>query len=62
VVPELIQSNANGYEVGWWLEEALSKEEKRAALSEELRKAASKLGKPGVHRRAAHELALLLSK
>lgn len=61
VVPEFIQTNANGYEVAVWVGRMLSSEAKREALSDDLREAASKLGDPGVHERAAHEIALLFS-
>lgn len=62
VVPELIQGEANGYEVGAWLEGMLSHRERREALSAELQEAASRLGEPGVHERAASEIAKLLTK
>lgn len=61
VVPELIQGEANSYEVALWLGGALGDREKRWSLSEELLSVASKLGEPGVHRRAALEIEQLFS-
>ena len=62
VVPELIQADANAYEVSLWLGRNLSKDREREALSQELLDVASKLGEPGVHRRAAREIAQLFSE
>jgi lipid-A-disaccharide synthase len=62
VVPEFIQSEANGYEVGAWLARLLSCKSAREELSADLREAASRLGEPGVHGRAAREIARFLSK
>jgi len=62
VVPELIQGDANAYEITSWLGRALADRGERERLSQDLQKAASKLGEPGVHRRAAHEIALLFSE
>ena len=62
VVPELIQGDANDYEVALWLGQALDDAEGRKALSDELFEVASKLGEPGVHRRAAWEIERLLEK
>ena len=47
VVPELIQGDANAYEVALWLGQALDDAEGRKALSDELVEVASKLGDPG---------------
>ena len=56
---EFVQGEANAYEVALWLGRALANEDDRAKLSRELLEAASRLGEPGVHKRAAHEIALL---
>jgi lipid-A-disaccharide synthase len=62
VVPELIQADANPYEVSLWLGQALRKKEFRESMSRELLAVASRLGKPGVHQRLAHEISHLFSK
>ena len=59
VVPEFIQNDANAYEVAHWLGQSLLDPAKRAQLTKILLEAASRLGETGVHRRAAHEIALL---
>ena len=59
---EFVQGEANAYEVSLWLGRALANEDDRANLSRELLEAASRLGEPGVHKRAAHEIALLFSE
>ena len=59
---EFVQGEANAYEVSLWLGRALANEDDRAKLSRELLEAASRLGEPGVHKRAAHEIALLFSE
>lgn len=59
---EFVQGEANAYEVTLWLGRALANEDDRANLSRELLEAASRLGEPGVHKRAAHEIALLFSE
>ncbi|MEN8774325.1 MAG: lipid-A-disaccharide synthase [Akkermansiaceae bacterium] len=59
---EFIQNEANAYEVALWLGRALANPDERAKLSCKLVEAASKLGEPGVHERAAHEIALLFSE
>lgn len=59
---EFIQNEANAYEVALWLGRALANPDERAKLSCDLVEAASKLGEPGVHERAAHEIALLFSE
>ncbi|MCH1421118.1 MAG: lipid-A-disaccharide synthase [Akkermansiaceae bacterium] len=62
LVREFIQTEANAYEVALWLGQALANEGERAKLSGELLEAASRLGEPGVHERAAHEIALLFTE
>ncbi|MFT6864686.1 MAG: lipid-A-disaccharide synthase, partial [Akkermansiaceae bacterium] len=62
MVPEFIQGDANPYEVSLWLGRALTDRASREALSAELLEAASRLGVTGVHKRAAHEIALLFSE
>lgn len=62
VVPEFIQNDANAYEVALWLRGSLEDPVAREQLSSELLEAASRLGEPGVHGRAAHEIVMLLSK
>lgn len=62
MVPEFIQGDANPYEVSLWLGRALTDRAAREALSAELLEAASRLGVTGVHKRAAHEIALLFSE
>ncbi|MGB2454826.1 MAG: lipid-A-disaccharide synthase [Akkermansiaceae bacterium] len=62
LVREFIQTEANAYEVAFWLGQALANEGERAKLSGELLEAASRLGEPGVHERAAHEIALLFTE
>ena len=62
VVPEFIQSEANSYEVALWLGRYLKDLQLWEDLSAELLEAASRLGEPGTHQRAAREVALLLSK
>ena len=62
LVPEYIQNDANAYEVANWLGRHLRDPDLRETLSKELLQAASRLGEPGVHHRAAHEIALLFSK
>ncbi len=62
VVPEFIQGEANAYEVANWLGRSLNDEDGRETLSRDLLEVASTLGGPGVHRRAAHEIELLLSE
>lgn len=59
---EFVQGEANAYEVSLWLGRALANEDDRANLSRELLEASSRLGEPGVHKRAAHEIALLFSE
>ncbi len=59
---EFIQNEANAYEVALWLGRTLANDDERAKLSGKLLKAASRLGEPGVHKRAAHEIALLFSE
>jgi len=62
LVREFIQAEANAYEVALWLGQALANEGIRTKLSGELLEAASRLGEPGVHERAAHEIALLFTE
>lgn len=62
LVREFIQTEANAYEVAFWLGQALANEGERAKLSGELLEAASRLGEPEVHERAAHEIALLFTE
>lgn len=62
VVPEFIQNDANAYEVALWLRGSLEDPAARQQLSNELLEAASRLGEPGVHDRAAKEIVMLLSK
>ncbi len=62
LVPEFIQAEANAYEISLWLGRYLKSPELRAELSGELLEAASRLGETGTHKRAAHEVALLLLK
>ena len=62
MVPEFIQSDANAYEVSLWLSRTLTDRDARKAHSAELLEAASRLGGTGVHKRAAHEIALLFSE
>ena len=62
LVREFIQAEANAYEVALWLGQALANEGIRTKLSGELLEAASRLGEPGVHDRAAHEIALLFTE
>jgi lipid-A-disaccharide synthase len=59
---EFIQNEANTYEVALWLGRTLANDDERAKLSGRLLEAASRLGEPGVHERAAHEIALLFSE
>lgn len=61
IVPEFIQTDANAYEIARWLSGYLNDRERRAFLSGELLEAASKLGRTGVHERAAAEITLLFS-
>ncbi len=62
VVPEFIQTDANAYEVAKWLGCHLKDPDRRKLLRSELLEAASKLGRTGVHERAAEEITLLFSK
>ncbi len=62
LVPEFIQSEANAYEVASWLGEYLGDDDRREKLSHELLEAASRLGDPGVHGRAAREISDLFTK
>ena len=62
MVPEFIQSDANAYEISLWLGRVLTDRDSREAHSAELLEAASRLGVTGVHKRAAHEIALLFSE
>ncbi len=62
LVREFIQAEANAYEVALWLGQALANEGIRTKLTGELLEAASRLGEPGVHERAAHEIALLFTE
>lgn len=62
VVPELIQGDANAYEVALWLGRSLKDEAGRERLSRDLLEVSSRLGEPGVHRRVAREIELLLSE
>ena len=62
LVPEFIQSEANAYEVASWLGEYLGDDDRREKLSHELLEAASRLGDPGVHVRAAREISDLFTK
>tara|TARA_B110000881_G_C18535341_1_gene495460 strand:+ start:209 stop:1384 length:1176 start_codon:yes stop_codon:yes gene_type:complete len=62
LVPEFIQNDANAYEVASWLGDHLDDGDRREKLSEELLEAASRLGEPGVHGRAAREIAHLITK
>ena len=62
LVREFIQAEANAYEVALWLGQALANEGDRMKLSGELLEAASRLGEPGVHERAADEIALLFKE
>ena len=62
LVREFIQAEASAYEVALWLGQALANEGIRTKLSGELLEAASRLGEPGVHERAAHEIALLFTE
>ena len=62
LVREFIQNEANAYEVSFWLGQALANEGDRTKLSGALIKAASRLGEPGVHERAAHEIGLLFTE
>lgn len=62
LVPELIQNDANAYEVAKWLGEYISSEDKRQVLRCELLEAASRLGTTGVHQRAAREITLLFDE
>lgn len=59
LVTEFIQNDANSYELASWLGEHLANTELRSQLREELLEAASRLGRTGVHRRAAREISLL---
>ena len=61
LIPEYIQAEANPYEVSLWLARYLGGPQLRDDLSEQLLEAVSRLGEPGVHRRAAHEISLLFS-
>lgn len=61
LIPEYVQAEANPYEVSLWLTRYLGDSQLRDDLSEQLLDAASRLGEPGVHRRAAHEISLLFS-
>ncbi|MDB4142062.1 lipid-A-disaccharide synthase [Akkermansiaceae bacterium] len=61
LAPEFIQNDANVYEVSHWFEGILSDDEARRAHGESLRLAASRLGEPGVHLRAAGAIVDLLS-
>jgi lipid-A-disaccharide synthase len=62
LVREFIQNEANPYEVALWLGQALGNQGERAKLSGDLLQAASRLGEPGVHERAAHEISLLFKE
>ena len=61
LVREFIQNEANAYEVALWLGQALANKSDRTKLAEDLLEAASGLGEPGVHERAAHEIGLLFT-
>ena len=57
----IIQNEANAYEVALWLGQALANKGDRTKLTQDLVEAASRLGEPGVHERAAHEIGLLFT-
>lgn len=59
VVLELVQNEANAYEVAKWVGSNVDDPGRRELLRSELLEAASKLGQTGVHERAAQEITLL---
>ena len=61
LAPEFIQNDANVYEVSHWLGGMLLDPEARRAHGRILASAASKLGEPGVHLRAAKAISDLLN-
>jgi lipid-A-disaccharide synthase len=61
LVREFIQNEANAYEVALWLGQALANKGDRTKLTQDLLEAASRLGEPGVHKRAAYEIGLLFT-
>ncbi|MGC6581366.1 MAG: lipid-A-disaccharide synthase [Akkermansiaceae bacterium] len=60
LAPEFIQSDANVYEVGHWLGTMLADDAARIRQGRLMREAASQLGEPGMHERAAAEIGKLL--
>lgn len=61
LAPEFLQADANEYEISLWLGQMLSDDEARLEQGRIMRNAASQLGKPGMHERAATEIKLLLN-
>lgn len=61
LAPEFLQADANVYEISLWLGQMLSDEDARLEQGRIMRKAASQLGEPGMHERAAAEIKLILN-
>lgn len=61
LAPEFLQADANVYEISLWLGQMLSDKEVRLEQGRIMRKAASQLGEPGMHARAAAEIKILLN-